>query len=387
MGEAWDDLAAFRAQRASCADQIAQLRAACARDHPQRRHVLECRECYLKVLDYLRSRYLEPKADVLWPGWYPRGDGPLLHEDGSQPEWLVRRETLLKDLEDSFAAARDYKVGLEEVDARFDQEKHWWYKQQVRKSPGIKKTLEELLNRRDIFKELEAQGADFEETVAAVREALKGSTAPGGNAGADDTDKILERLMSVRSPEDRVNVYKETFFLGKPGEDVPWRTQAYIDQLQSGEKMDDIMKAMAVDRRSSIGAAQQKEMHTTKIEEFRRARAAFLLEQSKKATGRKDSNPRPQPPDEMYDQPPCHACGSDLDLQDYVACPLCQVLVDNGVRTKPTVFCSAVCFSGPHGQVSLVSEPWRLSAVLGSGVCADRRAGTTCRESPRMCWR
>lgn len=357
MSESWDDLATFRAQRALCADEVSRLRAACARDHPQHRHVLECRECYLKVVDHLCSRYLEPKADVSWPGWYPRGDGPLLNEDGSQPEWLIRREALLKDLEDLFAAAREYKVGLDQVDARFDQEKRRWYEQHVRKSPGIKKTLEELLNRRDIFEELEAKGAGFEETVAAVREALGRSNALDGDVGADDAERTLERLMKITSPEERVQVYKETFFLGKPGEEIPWRTQTYINQLQNGEKMDEIMKTIAVDRRSSLGALQQKEMHRIKIEEFRRARAAFLLEQSKKATGRKDSNPRPQPPDEMYDQPPCHACGGEIDLQDYVACPLCQVLVDSGVRTKPTVFCSAACFSGPHGQVSTSLEP------------------------------
>lgn len=361
MGEAWDDLATFRAQRAQCADEVSQLMAVCARDHPQHRHVLECRECYLKIVDHLRTRYLEPKADTSWPGWYPRGDGPLLNEDGSQPEWLVRREALLKDLEQLFEAVREYKVGLDEVDARFDQEKRRWYEQQVRKSPGIKKTLEELLNRRDIFEELESKGAGFEETVTAVREALGRSDALGRDAGTDDTERTLERLMKIQSPGERVQVYKETFFLGKPGEEIPWRTQAYIDQLQNGEKMEEIMKTIAMDRRSSLGAVQQKEMHRIKIEEFRRARAAFLLEQSKKATGRKDSNPKPQPPDEMYDQPPCHACGGEIDLQDYVACPLCQVLVDSGVRKKPTVFCSAACFSGRHGQVSTSSAPHCLS--------------------------
>lgn len=388
MVEAWDDLATFRAQRAQCADEVSQLTAACARDHPQHKHVLECRECYSKIVDHLRSRYLDPKTEAAWPGWYPQGDGPLLNEDGSQPKWLARRQALLKRLEESLEAAREYKVGLDEVDARFDQEKQSWYEDRVRQSICIKKSLEELLNRRDLFGELDAKEAGFEETVSSVREALGSSSAMNGYAVAEDIERALERLMKIRSLEDRIQTYKEVFFLGKPDEEISWRTQTYIGLLQRGGDMNEIIKTIANDRRSSLGAAQQKEMHRIKIEEFRRARAAFVLEQSKKATGRKDSNPKPQPPDEMYDQPPCHVCGGDVSLQDYVACSLCQVLVDSGVRTKPTVFCSAACFSGPHGQEAHVEAAHECA---GGDHCAhivdedvdmetDRSGPFLCRE-------
>lgn len=331
MTEAWDDLAGFRAQRSRCAADVAFLTSDCARDHPQHKHVLECRECYQKVIDRMRSRYLDPK-------------------DGVAREWFSGRDTLLKDVDELFAAARDYKVSLDEVDARLEEGRKRWYEQRVRESsPSIRKTLEELVNRRDVFAKVGADGVPFDEIVTDVREALESSVVPSRENGAEDVERTLRRLMEIKTPEERTQVYKETFFQGQPDEPVSAKTKVYLGRLQDGATMDEIANKIAVDRRSSIGALDQKEKHRQRVEELRRAKNAHELEKTKKA--RQDSNARPQPPDEMYDQPPCHACGRELDLQDYTACPLCQVLVDNGARTKPTVFCSAACLSGPHGQV------------------------------------
>lgn len=329
MTEAWDDLVAFRAQRSRCAADVAFLTSDCARDHPQHKHVLECRECYEKVVDRMRSRYLDPK-------------------DGVAREWFSGQEALLKDLEDLFAAAREYKVSLDEIDARLEEGRKQWYEQRVRASPSIRKTLEELVNRKDVFAKIGASGAPSDEIVADVREALERSDALGRDFRAEDVERTLRRLMEIKSTEEKNQVYRETFFQGRPDEPVSAKTQMYLGRLEDGATMDEIIDRISMDRRSSIGALDQKERHRQRVEELRRAKNAHELEKTKKA--RQDSNTRPQPPDEMYDQPPCHACGRELDLQDYTACPLCQVLVDNGVRTKPTVFCSAACLSGPDGQ-------------------------------------
>lgn len=330
MTEAWDDLAGFRAQRSRCAADVAFLTSDCARDHPQHKHVLECRECYQKVVDRMRSRYLDPK-------------------DGVAREWFSGREALLKDLDELFAAARDYKVSLNEVDARLEEGRKQWYEQRLRASPSIRKTLEELLNRRELFAKIGSDDVPPEEIVAEVREALESAEALSRENSTQDIERTLRRLMEIKTPEERTQVYKETFFQGRPDESVSAKTQMYLGRLQDGATMDEIVDRISVDRRSSIGALDQKEKHRQRVEELRRAKNAHELEKTKKA--RQDSNTRPQPPDEMYDQPPCYACKRELDLQDYTACPLCQVLVDNGVRTKPTVYCSAACLSGPHGQV------------------------------------
>lgn len=330
MTEAWDDLATFRAQRSRCAADVAFLTSDCARDHPQHKHVLECRECYEKIVDRMRSRYLEPRDDV------PR-------------EWFSGRDGFLKDLDALFAAVRDYKASLEEVDARLEEGRKRWYEQRVRASPSIRKALEELVDKKEAFAKVGAGGVSFEETVPEIREALQSSTVTNKEHGAQDVERTLRRLMEAKTSEERTQLYRETFFQGNPDEPPSAKTQMYLSRLQDGASMDEIINKISVDRRSSIGAMDQKEKHRQRVEELRRAKNAHELEKTKKA--RQDSNTRPQPADEMYDQPPCHACGRELNLQDYTACPLCQVLVDKGVRSKPTVFCSAACASGPHGQV------------------------------------
>lgn len=337
MGEAWDDLAVSRAHRAQCADDVAQITSSCARDHPQHKHVLECRECYGKVIDRMRRRYLD------------------LTDHASQPEWFSGRDALLKDLEDLFVATREYRSDLKEIDARLDEEKRRWYRQRARASPSIRKSLEDFLNERDVFAGVGMVDVAFEDSMAEVRDALRRSNVLNGEATTDGAERALERLIGAKLPEEREKVYKEIFFQGKPDEEITGRTRMYLERFQGGATMEEIITKIVVDRRSSIGALEQKERHRQRVEELRRARAAHELQKSKKASGRKDTNQRPQPPDEMYDQPPCHACGGELDLRDYFACPLCQVLVDHGVRTKSIVFCSAACFSGPHGQVSFPS--------------------------------
>lgn len=365
MGEAWDDLAVSRAQRAQGADDVAQITTLCARDHPQHKHVLECRECYGKVIDRMSRRYLGSKDRT------------------SQPEWFSGRDALLKDLEELFVATREYKADLNEVDVRLDEERRRWYGQRAKASPSIRKSLEDFLNERDVFAAIGLDGVTFEDNVGEVREALGRSNVLNGEATADGAERAVERLIGAKLPEERVQVYKEMFFQGKPDEEMSGRTQMYLESFRSGATMDEIITKIVVDRRSSIGALEQKERHRQRVEELRRARAAHELQKSKKASGRKDSNhsnQRPQPPDEMYDQPPCHACGGELDLRDYLACPLCQVLVDNGVRTKAIVFCSAACFSGHHGQVSFSG----LAIPPYKNLSTHTKAGSTCGSSPRL---
>ncbi|KAF3768819.1 hypothetical protein M406DRAFT_249862 [Cryphonectria parasitica EP155] len=342
MTEAWDYLAVQRAQHARCAEDVSQLTAACARDHPRYKHVLECRECYGKVIDRMRSRYMGPSGDA------PR-------------EWFSGRDGLLRDLDSLFASAREYEGDLERIDARIDLERRRWYEQQVRASPSIGKALRELLEKKDVLDKIGTKGVDFEQIVSEVREALKGPGTTNGEAitkkkeEEEEADIALDRLVEVTTPEARIQVYKETFFQETSDEKASAKIQTYLQRLQEGATMDEIINKISVDRRSSIGAQGQKEQHRQRAEELRRAKNAHELQKSKKATGRKGSQPKPpQIPDEMYEQPPCHNCGRNPDLQDYMICPLCQVLVEGGVRAKPTVFCSSACFSGNNGLKSHV---------------------------------
>lgn len=335
MTEAWDDLANFRDQRSACVADVAFITSDCARDHPQHKHVLECRECYEKVIDRMRSRYLDPK-------------------EGVAREWFTGQDAFLRDLDELFAAVRQYKATLEEVDAQLEEGRKAWYAQRVRASPSICKAMEELVDKREVLAKVGAKDIPFEETVVEIRKALEGSVVKNKEHGAQDVQETLRRLMAAHTPEEKTQVYRETFFQSTPDEPVSAKTQMYLGRLQDGATMDEIIDKISVDRRSSIGAMDKQKALRIKADELRRAKSAHELLKTKKA--RQDSITRPQPPEKMYNQPPCHACGRQVDPQEYSACPLCQVLEDKGVLDKDvpikaTVFCSAACASGPRGQV------------------------------------
>lgn len=331
MGEAWDDLDTFRRLRAECADGVREIITACARDHPQHKHVIECRECYQKVIDRMRSRYSDLKAAEKW--------------------FSVTAEPTLKELDELFAAAREYKADLADIDRHAEKERKRSYTHQVKVSPSIRKSLEELLDSKELFAGIGVKDATFEQTVAELREALRGPGVLNGEAGAEGAEKALQRLMEAKTSEERLQAYKQTFFLEKPGEVASGKTQIYLDRLQEGATMDDIVNKISVDRRSSIGAMDRKEMHKKRIEDLRRARAAHELQKSRKANDRKNNYEQFSTPEELYDQPPCRACGKKVDTGEFVACPLCQILWDAGIQNKPTVWCSLECSSGEHGQV------------------------------------
>lgn len=331
MGEAWDDLATFRRLRAECADAVKGIITTCARDHPQHKHVIECRECYGKVIDRMRSRYSDPRA--------------------AENEFSATAEPTRKELDELFAAAKEYKVDLADIDRRAQEERKRSYTHQVKASPSILKSLEELLDGKELFASIGVTDATFEQVVAELREALGGSGVLNGEAGAVGAEKALQRLMEAKTPEERLQAYKQAFFLEKPEEAASGKTQMYLDRLQEGATMDDIVNKISVDRRSSIGAMDRKEMHKKRIEDLRRARAAHELQKSRKANHRKNYYEQPPASEELYDQPPCRACGKKVDTRDFVACPLCQILWDAKIQKKPTVWCSLECSSGEKGQV------------------------------------
>lgn len=307
--EAWDYLAAYQVLRTQSADEVAKIKAACAQNHPQHKHIVQCRECYPLVISRIRSTYLEPK----------------------DAQWFTGREPFLSDLDALFAAALKYEAKLEDVDARIEAEKRDWYFEQVKASPSIPKTLEELLDRKDLVAKVGSQDVAFEDLVKDMRAALNGGADP------QTAQEALARLMAVKTPEDRLPTYKETFFQGRPDEPITEKTQLYLEKLQSGATIKEVATKVTSDAAASIGAADQKERYQKRIEELQRAKAAYELQKSKKATQ------KPQPPEITYEVPPCNVCRKEVDKEDFIACPYCTILLDAGIRPSTTVWCSQAC--------------------------------------------
>lgn len=326
MGEAWDDLAAFRARRGECAGEVAKIKARCSQDHPQHKHVLECRECYPQIITCMRNWFLDTKNQ----------------------EWFSGREVFLGELKALFAAALDHAVGLEDIDARIDTERRKWYQEQIKSSPSIRKSLEELTDHKDVLAKV-GNGTPFDDLLESMQAALDGASS------REDAKKSLDRLLVAKSSEEKYQLYKETFFHVSSDEHISEKTQLYADRLQTGATMDEIVNKISLDRRSSIGASDQKERNRKRIDELRRARAAHELQKSKKASGRKDTQ-KPQPPSEVYEQPPCSVCRRDVDTRGFYPCNACVVMVDAGIRSRATVYCSTACRDSDRGEEFHVEE-------------------------------
>lgn len=313
--ETWDYLAAYQVLRSQSADQVAKIKAACVQNHPQHKHVLQCRECYPQIINCIRSTYLEPR----------------------EGQWFTGREAFLRDLDALFAAALRYEAKLDDVDARIEAEKRDWYFEQVKASPSIPKTLEELLDRKDLVAKVGSQDVAFEDLVRDMRAALNGGADP------QTAQQALTRLMAVKTPEDRLPTYKETFFQGRPDEPITEKTQIYFEKLQSGATIKEVANKVTSDAAASLGAFDQKEKYQRRIEELQRAKAAYELQKSKKAAQ------KPQPPEHTYEVPPCNVCRKEVDKEDFIGCPYCTILLDAGIRPTTTVWCSQAC-SGQDGQ-------------------------------------
>lgn len=328
--EAWDYLAAYQALRAQGADEVAKIKAACAQSHPQHKHVIQCRECYPRIINLIRSTYLDSK----------------------DPQWFSGREAFLSDLNALFAAALHYDVKLEDVDALIEAEERDWYFEQVKASPSILKTLEEFLDRKDLVGKVGSKDVTFEGLVEDMRAAL------GRGADPKTAQEALVRLTAIKTPEERLQVYKKTFFQEQPNEPISEKTQLYLDKLQAGATIKEVVNKVNSDAAASVGLPDQKEKFQKRIEELQRAKAAYELQKSKKATQ------KPQPAAEKtYDLPPCNACHKEVDKEDFIACPYCTILQDAGIRPRTTVWCTQPCSAHDQGFVSIRHQQDEVSLI------------------------
>lgn len=325
MVDAWEELAAWSAQRTQCTEDVAQIKNLCAHDHSQFKHVIECRECYGKVLDRMRNLYLGPQ-----------------NED--RPQWLAGREEFCKELDALFTAAGDYRASIQDIDALVASERRKWYLSSVGNPISIRKGLDDILKRGHIATVPQILPDNIDSLIEETRAAFVGSGALKRLAGAEGTNDGLHRLMAANTLEEKVQAYKEVLFQDVDGSDA--LTQKYLKQIDQGSTMDDVNSQIILDHRLSKEARASLEDHKRKIEEFRRAKAALELQTSKKAGGRKD---KIAVSEEFVVQPPCPVCLAKLDgLNETPVCEMCLILAFNGVRSERTVYCSDACYNNPE---------------------------------------
>ena len=322
MRETWDRLAAARDLREKYIADISQIKKTCDTEHGKQ-HVAECPDCYPQIVDKIRMFYLEnPDFD-----------------------WFPGREDSVADLKEMFAGAKEYKVDLEAIDSLIEAEKKQVYLQDLKSNNVIRKALEDVLEKRSLLAKIRTGNGNggFEDLVKEIRNALNQDS----KQSPDDVSKILARLNSTKTPEERHEVYLNAFFKDGPDQEVSSKNQKYLESLRDGMSLEFVMSQVLSDRKASLAAQDEEEKHKRRLGELRRARTAHELQKTKKKGGA--STAGPQPADWLYNIPPCFVCSKVPNPAEVIACGLCEVLVDAQIRDVPVVFCSTAC--GDEGQV------------------------------------
>ncbi|KAI0870219.1 hypothetical protein GGS24DRAFT_493177 [Hypoxylon argillaceum] len=318
MLDPWDEIETLqRGQRDSvtCVRDLENIKSSCIGEHGKS-HVVECPECWTRLINRLRDRYL----------------------NSAIKEWFSGRRVFLQELDDLFAKARQNEVDLKAIEQRIADEKKEWFRDKARNlglhlattSPAEARIIQQKLNDRDI---------PTDQLIPILRQCL------GVDAELYDeaSNKFLTQVKSGQPPAARAHAYIEALFQPERDPTLAAKSQTYIDMITDGKPVADMMNAMVRDRQSAKGDLDQKHRLQKKLEELRRARAAHELDKNKRDQVRQEKA-RAVMDNAADTTSPCSVCSKVVDAREFLACPLCQLLADHyKVLNEPTLFCSETC--------------------------------------------
>ncbi|KAK9417399.1 hypothetical protein SUNI508_08759 [Seiridium unicorne] len=315
MGEIWDDVLTTQKERDALIQAIDADKELCATEH-KKRHPAECPECWPRLINRIRDRYL----------------------NSSTREWFSGRRLFLQELDTMFADARDRSVTIDDIDNRIQAEKLDWSREKLKNlglvsatdSPDTVKTL---LNDKE---------KPIDQLIPALRTAI--------SKDADDSQKAFQeftsKMVAATSPEAKVEAYVETFFQTKNDPQGAAKCQKYIDMVRSGTSMSDVVALMIRERQAQGIKKQEKQFFLRRKDELTRAKAANEAAKAKKAKAKQDRIRAAAAAAQEYDLPPCVNCKKPLDEQSLKYCPICVTLseVYGFSDIAPTYFCSDNCW-------------------------------------------
>ncbi|KAK3383562.1 hypothetical protein B0T24DRAFT_605449 [Lasiosphaeria ovina] len=334
-------------------DEVAQIRQKCAADHNDEigpsntttatssssgKPIIECPDCFEKLLEAVRSRYL----------------------NSTDHEWFSSRRAFLQELDTMCADAKEYQLDPRAIDDRIQEERSRWYAENVRSSL-LRLMVGDPAGREAVFEKLEDPPSDFSGLARDIAGILrKGLASPeavrefeGGGGGGGGGGDIPARLLAAQQPLKQLEVLREAFFAAnRSGADgarygaVPKHHQKYFDMLKDHRSMEHVVERVLEERQAATGAREQTSRLRERLDELRRARAAHELQKSRKLKNRESFEQKI--PDELYDLPPCAVCGQMPSTRDFLCCPICTILVRRNVQDHPTVYCSPECEHKGH---------------------------------------
>ncbi|KAG5942561.1 hypothetical protein E4U53_007224 [Claviceps sorghi] len=320
MPEHWTELSVSKRQKALCLEQVAALRASC-KQNCGKDDVTECRECYGKVMDRLRSRYSE----------------------SGEREWFAQRRAFMHELDGLFQDAKDGKRSIKSIEARIESEKEAWYRWVLRRYPEFIAVSDRGVNRDEIRGMLDDPDRSREELVQTM---LEGIGTPQN--WPSDVEDFAERVSATKDRGELKKLYIAEFFINQSTGQVLENAEKYLEDYQSSDSMalEDIMDKIVADLQRSRSAQPQRDNHMRRLDELRRAKTAFEQNrmQAKSLKGAQAGSAK----SELDDLPPCLVCGEKVSNSDVRSCSLCQALVQVGGDAKLTVYCSDGCYVKGH---------------------------------------
>ena len=333
MLEPWDELLNLRLEHESCVAELETIKTTCARNHGKQ-HVAHCTECWNLYLNRMRDRYLH----------------------SGRMEWFTGRRQFLQELDMMFSKARGRALDFETIEQRIYDEKEDWYRDRAR-TLGLPAAARSPSEARLLHRKL-ADAADLPAAELAVQ--LRGLLTDDAPPDQPALDRFLAQLRDARSsPQARAEAYVEAFFR-PPAQEEPQGAGAgedaykkYVEMIRGGSPIADVVGAMLRDRQAAQDERKRRQGLQQKLEELRRAKAAHELSLSKKQKARQDRAAKAAEaaaaaaaasPDARREVPPCSACSGRLDEQDFLACPLCQLLRERyGLDCDLALYCSRQC--------------------------------------------
>ncbi|KLU92059.1 hypothetical protein MAPG_11006 [Magnaporthiopsis poae ATCC 64411] len=312
MPEIWDYLGRAKRQKALCASDVEAIKESCRQNH-NHRHVIECVECYGKVLERMHDRYIaSPDA-----------------------ECFLVQATFPKEMGDLFAQARERRSALREIEERAAKGRQARIVQIVKGSQVIRHLLKDS-GQVHLLPKMDSGNIALSTVLGEIRNSLGHVPAP-----SEDVDHCLVQLTGAEAlpAEETLQVIHKIFFSDYKDSSAKG-CQEELERLRNGSSLDVVMEHRL---ERSLASKDLKEKHRRRLDELRRAQSAHEVAKSRKTKDRKTVAP-PQTPAPSLEVPPCTACHGAVDSKSFFSCPLCQIRAGLDDRWHPAVFCSSACY-------------------------------------------
>ncbi|GAB1312184.1 hypothetical protein MFIFM68171_02394 [Madurella fahalii] len=300
--------------------------------------LVSCPECYASLLEAVRSYYLA----------------------STSPEWFTPRRAFLAALDDMFAQAKEYQLAPSAIDARVREERGRWYAEQVRGRLMRLLAVVDFAGREAVAARLEelaspspppsGDPARLATEIAGVLEEA-GLLEPASERGGEAGRGIAEMVLNASDEAARAAVLTDLLFAPPPPPPPPppegeADQQTYLDMLvDQGLTVEQVVDRIVEKRQQVAGTKGQIAALSQRLDELRRARAAYELQKR-----RRESLAQQRVPDEVYELPACVVCGAEPMTRDFFNCTVCAILAGRGVREQQTVFCSRKCEEKGHAS-------------------------------------